>query len=52
MDTTTIFTGTAMDVCGMQCLDILTAGQITLATFALMVLAGVYAFAGICKRIR
>ncbi len=52
MDTTTIFTGTAMNACGAQCMDVITAGLITLATIAVMVIAGVYTFAGICKRVR
>ena len=52
MDTTAIFTRTTMSVCGAQCMDIITAGLVTMATFAVMVIAGVYTFAGICKRVR
>ncbi|MBC7806974.1 MAG: hypothetical protein H7145_12575 [Akkermansiaceae bacterium] len=52
MDTTTIFNSPAMSGCGAQCVDMMTAGLIALATIAVMVIAALYAFAGICKRIR
>jgi len=47
----TLFNTTG-NVCGTQCMDILTAAMITLTALAVMVLAGVYALAGICKRVR
>ena len=49
---TTIFTGTAMDACGTQCMDIVTAALISMAAIAIMVVAGVYLAAGVCKRVR
>ena len=37
---------------GVQCMDIVTAGLMALATLAIAVMTGVYGLAGICKRIR
>jgi hypothetical protein len=49
---TTIFNNPAMNGCGAQCMDIVTAGLISLASVAVLIIAGVYCFAGICKRVR
>ena len=49
---TTILTGTNFDACGAQCMDIVTAGLIALAVFAVIVMAATYFLAGICKRVR
>ncbi|MBC8141980.1 MAG: hypothetical protein H7Y38_11125 [Armatimonadetes bacterium] len=47
----TLFNTTG-NACGAQCMDILTAAMITITALAVMVLAGTYALAGICKRMR
>ncbi len=45
-------TGATVDACGAQCMDIVTASLITMATLAVVVIACMYLFAGICKRVR
>ena len=59
---TTILTGSNWNACGAQCMDIVTAGLITLAVFAVIVMSATYflahlpatmaRIAGICKRVR